>query len=215
MSRNFRCGLDLGIPCRHLKFFPQPMHPSMLARHSFPYIPLRTPLDILKRSVSSKAAVERKHITLSLVVPPSVKAASYDFESVKQIEDFIKSQKATMRGPSLRNPGHYAIIPPRNFDTLSPSVTYEILLPGWVGYQGEFRHTQVSDKAFKDKSRLALIAHMERQGLRFKELDRIINDPPNTIAEWEGIFNVFPDRLYFLECKHSVTGVHPSFVVLY
>jgi hypothetical protein len=122
-----------------------------------------------------------------------------------------------VRGPSFLNPGHYAIIPPDKFDTLSPSVTYEILSPGWAAYQGEFRHTQVSDKAFEDKSRLALIAHMERQGSEFKELDCIINDPVtrNTVAEWEGIFNVFAhDRVYFLECKHSITGVHPSFVVL-
>ena len=56
---------------------------------------------------------------------------------------------------------------------------------------------------------------MEGQGLRFSEIDRIISDPVNTVAEWEGIFNVFSDRLYFLECKHSITGVHLSFVVLY
>ena len=71
----------------------------MLARHSVPYIPLRTPLNVLSRSVSSKAAVERKHITLSFVVPPSVKAGSYDFESVEQIEDFIKVAKCDREGP--------------------------------------------------------------------------------------------------------------------
>jgi hypothetical protein len=187
----------------------------MIARHSFSYIPVRTPLDVLKRSISSKASAECKPITLSLVIPPSVKAAPYDFESVQQIEEFIKSQKATVRGPSLRNPGHYAIIPPRRFNELSPSVTYEILSPGWTGYQGDFRHSQVSDKAFEDKSRLALMAHMQSQGLKFKELDRIVSGPVGTIAEWEGVFNVFPGRLYFLECKHSVTGVHLSFVVLF
>jgi len=163
----------------------------MIARHSFSYIPVRTPLDVLKRSISSKASAECKPITLSLVIPPSVKAAPY------------------------RNPGHYAIIPPRRFNELSPSVTYEILSPGWTGYQGDFRHSQVSDKAFEDKSRLALMAHMQSQGLKFKELDRIVSGPVGTIAEWEGVFNVFPGRLYFLECKHSVTGVHLSFVVLF
>jgi hypothetical protein len=60
-----------------------------------------------------------------------------------------------------------------------------------------------------------LIANMEKQGLKFRELDRIINGPVNTVVEWGGIFDVFPDRLYFLEGKHSVSGVHPSFVVLY
>jgi hypothetical protein len=56
---------------------------------------------------------------------------------------------------------------------------------------------------------------MEKQGLKFRELDLIINGPVNTVAEWGGIFDVFPDRLYFLECKHSVSGVHLSSVVLY
>ena len=189
--------------------------PSMLARHSFRQIPLRAPCAVLKHSISSKATVTPKSITLSLVVPPSLKPELWDFESVEEIKDLIKSQRAILRGPSSKNPGHYTTIPPRQYSTLSPSITYEVLTPGWAGYQGEYHHMQVSDKAFEDKSRLALIANMEKQGLKFRELDRIITGPANTVAEWEGIFDVFPDRLFLLECKHSVSGVHLSSVVLY
>ena len=187
---------------------------SMFARPSFRHIPLRAPLAILKHSISSKATVAPKSITLSLVIPPSLKPELYNFESVEDLEEIFK--EAFFKGPSLCSPGHYDIIPPHRFDTLSPSVTYEILWPHpWAGYQTEFRHPQVRDEAFEDKSRLALIANLEKQGLKFRELDRIINGPANTVSEWAGVFEVFPDRLYFLVCKHSVSGVRLSFLFLY
>jgi hypothetical protein len=163
----------------------------MLARPLFRHIPLRAPLAILKHSVSSKATVPLKSVTLSLVIPPSLNPELYNFESVEDIEEIFK--EAFFKGPSLYNPGCYDIIPPHRFATLSPSVTYEILWPGWAaGYQGEsFRHAEVRDKVFEDKSRLALIASMERQGLKFRELDRIINGPVNTVAEWAGVLMSF------------------------
>ena len=124
----------------------------MLARHSFRQIPLRTPCAILKHSISSKATVAPKSITLSLVVPPSLRPELLNFESAAEFQDFVKSYRGNSKCPSSKNPGQYDIISPRKFSTLSPSITYELLAPGWGGYQGEYRHTQVSDKALEDKS---------------------------------------------------------------
>ena len=117
-------------------FAPQ----EMLARYLHPQ------LAVFRRSVSSKAAAKSEGITLSLAVPPSFKPVLHDFESVEAIRDFVKSLNATVRGPNLDKPGHYTIISPRKFKTLSPSITYEILSPGWAGYQGEYHHTQMSER---------------------------------------------------------------------
>jgi hypothetical protein len=129
----------------------------MFARPSFRHIPLRAPLAILKHSISSKATIARKPIYLNLVVPPSLKPELLKFESTSHFVDFVKSYRGrgSLKYPSSENPGQYDIISPRKSSTFSPSITYELLAPGWGRYQGEYRHTQVSDKAFEDKSRLA------------------------------------------------------------
>ena len=71
-------------------------------------------------------------------------------------------------------------------------------------------HTQVSDRAFEDKSRLALITYMKDKDLKFSELNRLFKDKNGILlAEWEGVFEVENEGIYFLECKHSVSSVFP------
>ena len=182
----------------------------MLAR------PLRTPLAVPRRSVSSNAAAaRRKPITLTIIVPFSFKPELFEFESVEAIRNFVKTYNGMLKAPSPDKPFSNIIIPPRKFNTLSPTITYEILSPGWAGYQQGYHHTQVSDKAFEDKSRLALIAYMENEKLNFHELERIIKGPVNDVAEWEGVFDVSPNRLYLLDSKHSVSEVCRSFTIPY
>jgi len=72
--------------------------------------------------------------------------------------------------------------------------------------QKERQHSQVSDKTFEARSRYAMINYLNNSGFPFHELDRIIKDGDNDVAEWEGVFE-FDNRVYFLECKHRVTAV--------
>ena len=74
-------------------------------------------------------------------------------------------------------------------------------------------HRQVSDRAFKGKSRLALVTYMKGKDLKFRELNHTFQDDKIEIllAEWEGIFEVKNEGIYFLKCKHSVGSVFTSY----
>jgi hypothetical protein len=72
-------------------------------------------------------------------------------------------------------------------------------------------YEQVSDKGFKEKSRKALTTYMNKEGIAFNELNRVIKDSDRVVAEWEGVFEVDGvQSLYFLECKHKMTAVSTS-----
>jgi len=41
----------------------------------------------------------------------------------------------------------------------------------------------------------------------FRELSRVIKGDGDIIAEWEGVFELEGDEIWFLECKYCVTTV--------
>ena len=65
----------------------------------------------------------------------------------------------------------------------------------------------MADKAFEDKSREALVRYLKEKEYSFRELDRIIMVGKDTIAEWEGIFELENGETWFLECKYCVSMV--------
>jgi hypothetical protein len=74
------------------------------------------------------------------------------------------------------------------------------------------QYEQASDKGFEDKSRRALVTYMAKEGIKFTELNRVIKDKDNVVAEWEGVFEIDGGReVYFLECKQNMTAVSKYF----
>ena len=56
-----------------------------------------------------------------------------------------------------------------------------------------------------------MITTMNKTGMMFNELDRVVKDGERVVAEWEGVFEVNNgQRVYFLECKHRMTAVFTS-----
>ena len=72
-------------------------------------------------------------------------------------------------------------------------------------------YEQISDKAFEDRARKAMITSMNNAGMVFNELARVVKDGERVVAEWEGFFEVDNgQRVYFLACKHRMTAVFTS-----
>ena len=74
-------------------------------------------------------------------------------------------------------------------------------------------HHQTVDKAFEDKSRLAMQSFFTKHDIEVKELSRVwynkCNDPRSKIAiEWEGVWQGDRDnKIYVLESKHVMSRV--------
>ena len=66
------------------------------------------------------------------------------------------------------------ILGPDELKDVTPSETYEIMSPFLRVVDEHRTHSQVADKAFESKSRLALISYLHRRNIGFDELDREI-----------------------------------------
>jgi len=71
----------------------------------------------------------------------------------------------------------------------------------------EFHHRQIFDKGFGQKSHGAMIRYLDEHKLSFHELDRVIKVGEETVAEWEGVFELQDGHVWLLECKHCITTV--------
>jgi hypothetical protein len=106
--------------------------------------------------------------------------------------------------------GEKKMMPP-DYKVLSPFQTYEIFSPFSVPIRNIQHYEQASDKGFEDKSRKALMTYMNKEGIAFKELNRVIKEGDKVVAKWEGVFEIDGgQRLYFLECKHKMSAVSTS-----
>lgn len=56
--------------------------------------------------------------------------------------------------------------------------------------EDKLHHHQVADKAFEDKSHEALVRYLKQKEYSYRELDRKIMIGKDTIAEWDGIFEL-------------------------
>jgi len=145
-------------------------------------------------------------IRFNLIVPPSTEPQAFIFDSVQELRALVRIYHGALTLPRATNKV-IRYIAPFNYDKLSPTETYKIVSPFHQPRTELREQIQVSDE---EKSRLTLIAYMRSKGLRFHELNRFIQEDTNekeTIAEWEGVFQVENNGLYFLDCKHSVSTV--------
>ena len=67
-----------------------------------------------------------------------------------KLKQFIKFYKRVLVVSG--KDGLTKIIPLSKYSEVSPSTVYEIESPFLTSLDGEVRHTQITDKAFKDKS---------------------------------------------------------------
>lgn len=143
-------------------------------------------------------------IRLTLIVPSSKEPRILQCQTTDQLTEFVEVYKGTLAAPGAD--GFTEIIPRSKYSEVSPSTIYEIISPFFTSMSDERQHRQIADKAFKDKSRKALIRYLDEQRLSFRELDRVIKVDGNIIAEWEGVFEL-ESGIWFLECKHCVSTV--------
>src|SRR5947208_10346790 len=86
-----------------------------------------------------------------------------------------------------------------DYSKLSPSMTYEVVSPFFGSMMEECQHRQISDKAFEQKSREAMVHYLHNHKLPFHELDRVIEVAGEIVAEWEGVFELEDGQVWFLE----------------
>jgi hypothetical protein len=150
-----------------------------------------------------------QEFSLNLIVPPSSEVQTISFSDETALIEFLHSSNGSLF--TMDSVGKMKIISPKQYKALSPLLTYEIYSPFFMQIKNVQHYEQISDKAFEDKSREAMITFMNNEGMAFNELDRVIKDGEKVVAEWEGVFEVDDgQRVYFLDCKHRVTAVSTS-----
>jgi hypothetical protein len=162
----------------------------------------------------SRSRLHRPHIPsrphvleLKLIIPPSTTAETVSFQNERGLTLFLRSLNGSL---SFLDPnGKRRIV--SEYKTLSPLETYNVFSPFSMPMQNIQHYEQASNKGFEDKSRRTLVTYMAKEGIEFTELNRVIKDKDNLVAEWEGVFEIEDGReVYFLECKHRMTAVSTS-----
>jgi hypothetical protein len=147
--------------------------------------------------------------SLNLIVPPSGEVEKISFGNMTAFLDYLRTYNGSLC--TVDSAGQKTIIPLQKYKALSPVQTYHIDSPFFMPIRNVQHCEQLSDKAFEDKARKAMITSMNNAGMVFNELTRVIKDRERVVAEWEGVFEVDDgQRVYFLECKHKMTGVFTS-----
>ena len=161
------------------------------------------------RTVGKLGQFHRGPIVLQLVTPNVREPEPHEFSNPDGLVQLVQSFNGTLR--ATKSDSVEKIISPNQYKDLDPSYVYEIVSPMFGAAAPERRHSQVSDKAFEDKCRLAFIRFLDAGNLKYSELSLIVKDGDCIVAEWEAIFDVQGGDVYLLECKHSVTAVSITF----
>lgn len=117
----------------------------------------------------------------------------------------MKSFQGSLRATEPN--GNYRIIGRTKYKHLVPTEVYHVHSPFFNEIRDERQHSQVADRAFEDKARLAMVNYLSSGGIGYSELSRKIKVGDREVAEWEGVFELEGNSVYFLECKHTVTDV--------
>jgi hypothetical protein len=160
------------------------------------------------KTLKHAAFVHGSPLRLKIIIPPLRHLDVSDFEAPEALARYIDSFHGILRElPSPTAADQTPKILGQNaLKYVTPSKTYEILSPFWP--VDEHRtHTQIADKAFESKSRLALMSYLQRQSIVFEELEREIKRDGVTVCEWEGVFRLATGEFIFLECKHRMALV--------
>jgi hypothetical protein len=181
---------------RRLRHLVGPLHPHI---H----------LNRIQLRAKSRCPSRSQEFSLNLIVPPSTEVERISFDNETALIGFLRSLNGSLF--TTTSAGEKKIISEKRYKALSPLQTYEVYSPLFPQITNVQHYEQISDKGFEDKSRQAMITFMNNAGMAFNEIDRVIKDGANVVAEWEGVFEVDDGKgVYFLECKHRVTAVSTS-----
>lgn len=161
------------------------------------------------RALGKLGQFHRSPIVLQLVTPDVQKPELHEFSNPEGLVQLVQSFNGTLR--ATKSDPVKKIISPNQYKGLDPANVYEIVSPMFGAAAAERRLSQVSDKAFEDKCRLAFIRFLDAGNLEYSELSRIVKNGDCIVAEWEAIFEVQGGEVYLLECKHFVTAVSITF----
>lgn len=154
-------------------------------------------------------------LRLNIIVLPLRKVHVNDFNTPRALALYINAFHGILRQlPSSTAPDEVSkFLDPDDLKDVKSSETYEIVAPYWQTVGEHRTHSQIADKAFESKSRLALINYLHRQNIVFDELDREMKRDGVTVCEWERVFRLATGEPIFLECKHRMTMVS-TFIIL-
>jgi len=118
---------------------------SLRIKHASP----RRPLHSIKPN--SNKLSHNDSVSLRLIVPPSYTTQVIQCETTDELKAIHQKFYKRLLVVSGKD-GLTKSIPFSKYSEVSPSTVYEIESPFLPSLDGELRHTQITDKAFKDKS---------------------------------------------------------------
>jgi hypothetical protein len=158
-------------------------------------------------------------LRLRIKTPTDIEPKVRVFQTAQELKSFVSLYKKSMLA-SFETPTHpEEYFGSHRYTALPPDRTYFVYAPLHSEDVGEVRHNQISDRAFKDKCRKAIVQHHRLRCHDLEELGRVlIHKRPDVdgvvrevpAIEWDGLW-IYPSEVYhLLECKHWMTIV-PSF----
>ena len=183
-------------------------------RHK-PLLKLPTPRTQTRIAYSMLAETSPPELRLRIKSPIDIEPKVRVFQTAQDLQGFVTRFKQAMLA-SFETPTHpEEYFSPRRYTSLPPDRTYFVFAPLHSEEAGKLRHNQISDRAFEDKCRKAIVEHHRLRHL--KELDRVLTHQVTDVdgaarkvpaIEWDGLW--FDERggvYHLLECKHFMTIV--------
>ena len=169
------------------------------------------------------SATTKFPMNLQILEPNETVMITRRFDTPEALKIYVSAHKRAILKALSTPTADEMIIHPSAYSTLDPSRTYSIHAPLHTEESGDIRHNQVTDRAFEDKSRLALEQFLKSQGLeiieRSRELYELDNSMEkakrNAVVEWDGFWTDQVGMYYVLECKHFMSSVFSHLHALY
>lgn len=173
---------------------------------------------MLYRQFGTKSTTCNRPFTVSFIIPGS--SDQVETETFLRPKDFRDSfpgfrfinPKTTKAYTTTTLPEH-----------VDPTIIYIAKHP-LLARLKDYRHSQISDKAFEDKVSKTFRYYLSaRFDIRRRTSDsptrqdgwRILTQGDKDVAEWEGIWESSDGHTFFLEAKHLMDMASFSFMVLF
>ena len=153
-------------------------------------------------------------LSLKVLVPTEESPHLCKFTDAKLLARFVQNHRGLLRSfdPLTQTMEYHK---ESQFAMLDSSRVYEVYSAFYNHDLDRLHHHQTADKAFEEKSRLAVQSFFKSHNIEVKELPRVwyneYNNPQSeTAIEWEGVWQGHPNQLYLLESKHVISSVTVS-----
>ena len=110
-------------------------------------------------------------LRLKIIIPPLRNLDVNDFDGPEALARYVDSFHGSLRQlpSSTVTDKILKILGLNALKYVTPSETYEILSPFWLAMDEHRTHSQIADKAFESKSRLALMSYFHHRNIVFEE----------------------------------------------